>query len=91
MASPSSLPDLTFTELVAELVDLRERVAMLERRDVSTCGDLPGRSWYTIAEAADRLGCSTDAVRMRAKRGRLVTRRQGRTVYVSAASVEDLS
>jgi excisionase family DNA binding protein len=46
--------------------------------------------WLTVAAAAERLGCSPDAVRMRVRRGRLEARRQGRRVYVSAASVDRL-
>ncbi len=71
--------------LIRELVDqaLREHLAALE-------ADRPARPWLTLAEAADRLGCSPDAVRMRARRGRLDTRHQGRRLYVSAASVEAL-
>lgn len=41
--------------------------------------------WLTLQQAAERLGCSPTAVRMRASRGRLVTRRHGRRVYVFAA------
>ena len=48
------------------------------------------RAWLTLEEAGERLGCSPDAVRMRVKRGRLESRRQGRRVYVSAASVDRL-
>jgi excisionase family DNA binding protein len=68
------------TELVAEEVERR-----LDELD-------GGRSkeWYTLAEAGARLGCSRDAVRMRAKRGRLEARRMGRNVYVSARSVDGL-
>jgi excisionase family DNA binding protein len=43
-----------------------------------------------LEEAAERLGCTPDAVRMRVKRGRLDHRRQGRRVYVSAMSVDGL-
>jgi excisionase family DNA binding protein len=50
----------------------------------------PRRPWLTVAEAAEVLGCSPDAVRMRARRGRLETRRQGRRLYVAARSVESL-
>lgn len=46
-----------------------------------------GPRWLTLAQAAERLGCSSAAVRMRASRGRLETRRHGRRLYVSAASV----
>jgi hypothetical protein len=48
-------------------------------------------TWLTLEQAAERLACSPAAVRMRANRGRLVTRRHGRRVYVSAASVDDLA
>lgn len=50
-----------------------------------------GPRWLTFAQAAERLSCSPAAVRMRASRGRLQTRRQGRRVYVSAASVDELA
>jgi excisionase family DNA binding protein len=63
---------------IAELID--ERLAEHPARD--------GREWLTLEEAADLLGCSYDAVRKRARRGRLETRHQGRTVLVSARSVE---
>ncbi len=48
-------------------------------------------AWLTLEQAAERLGCSADAVRMRAKRGRLEHKRQGRRVYVSRASVDGLA
>ena len=48
------------------------------------------RAWLTLAEAAEQLGCTPDAVRMRINRGRLEHRRHGRRVYVSAASVDRL-
>jgi excisionase family DNA binding protein len=47
--------------------------------------------WLTLEQAAERLGCTPAAVRMRASRGRLQTRRHGRRVYVSAASVDELA
>jgi excisionase family DNA binding protein len=50
-----------------------------------------GARWLTLEQAAKRLDCSPDAVRMRVKRKRLEGRRQGRRLYVSAASVDDLS
>jgi excisionase family DNA binding protein len=51
----------------------------------------PGRQWLTLGEAAERLGCSRDAVRMRVNRGRLDHRRHGRRLYVSTNSVDRLS
>lgn len=71
--------------LVAELVEaaLSERLAEL--------GTAPARRrWLTLADAGERLGCSPDAVRKRAKRGRLDYRYQGRRMYVSADSVDEL-
>jgi excisionase family DNA binding protein len=49
------------------------------------------RKWLTVAEAAERLACTPDAVRMRCSRGRLEHRRQGRRLYVSAESVDRLA
>ncbi len=49
------------------------------------------RRWLTLDEAGERLGVSADAVRMRVRRGRLESRRQGRRLYVSADSVERLA
>lgn len=50
-----------------------------------------GPRWLTVEQAAERLACTPAAVRMRANRGRLDTRRHGRRVYVSAASVDNLA
>ena len=47
--------------------------------------------WLTLAQAAEQLDCSVDAVRMRVKRGRLESRRHGRRLYVSAESVKRLA
>ena len=50
-----------------------------------------GRKWFTVPEAALRLGCSEDAVRMRVARGRLKpNRRQGRRLYIAASAIDDL-
>lgn len=50
----------------------------------------PRRRWLSVKEAAAELACSPDAVRMRVKRGRLDSQRQGRRLYVSAESVNRL-
>jgi excisionase family DNA binding protein len=69
--------------LVDEVAVLREQVdGLLDERH--------GKRWLTLAEAAERLGCSPDAVRMRARRGRLEHRYQGRRLYVSADAVDRL-
>jgi excisionase family DNA binding protein len=69
--------------LVAELVE-RE----LDRRLDELHANAP--RWLTLDQAAERLGCSRDAVRMRVRRGRLEHRYQGRCLYVSADAVDRL-
>jgi excisionase family DNA binding protein len=75
-------PDLltALDDYISEVVE--ERLGRLPDRD--------GREWFTLEEAAQQLGCSYEAVRKRAKRGRLETRRHGRTVLVSARSLAAL-
>lgn len=46
--------------------------------------------WLTLEQAGELLGCSPDAVRMRVKRGRLESRRQGARLYVSRQSLDQL-
>ena len=57
---------------------------------LSSRPDPSARQWLTLDQAGELLGCSRDAVRMRARRGRLQTRRHGRCLYVSASSVAEL-
>jgi excisionase family DNA binding protein len=71
---------------IEQLVDERVATALASMPEAN--GVSP---WLTLEQAAERLGCSTDAVRMRAKRGRLKSRRQGRRVYVSRESVDGLA
>jgi excisionase family DNA binding protein len=73
-------------DAIEELVELRVREELAARD-----AQVEQRTWLTLEEAGEQLGCSPDAVRMRVRRGRLEARRQGRRVYVSAASVERLS
>jgi excisionase family DNA binding protein len=83
-----NLDALLGPELVAaieQLVD--ERVA---RAVAALQVPHPPTPWLTVPQAAVLLGCTPDAVRMRIRRGRLVTRRQGRRVYVARASVVQL-
>lgn len=68
-----------------------QRVAdEIERRGLVASPQANGTKWLTLEQAAGRLGCSPDAVRMRVSRGRLESRHQGRRVYVSAESVDRL-
>jgi hypothetical protein len=46
--------------------------------------------WLTLEEAGQRLGCSADAVRMGANRGRYESRYIGRRRYVSRVSVDGI-
>jgi excisionase family DNA binding protein len=69
------------------LEELARRAAELVRDELGE--QLRERKpWLTLAEAGERLGCSPDAVRMRARRGRLEHRYQGRRMYVSAEAVD---
>jgi Helix-turn-helix domain len=68
--------------LIAERVHERLAAAGAERD-----GD-PGL--VSLAEAARLLDCSPDAVRKRARRGRLDVRYHGRRVYVTRASLRRL-
>lgn len=47
--------------------------------------------WLTLEQAGERLGCSADAVRMAANRGRYESRHIGRRRYVSRASVDGVA
>lgn len=76
-----------FVAAVEQLVTERVQ-AELDARDAARPN---GRAWLTLEEAGEKLGCSADAVRMRVRRGRLDSRRQGRRLYVSAASLERLA
>lgn len=76
----------SIVDAIEQLVEQRVREE-LASRDTQAAQ----RTWLTLEEAGAQLGCSPDAVRKRVSRGRLEARRQGRRVYVSAASVERLS
>lgn len=73
-------------DAIEQLVEarVREELALRDAQTVS-------RTWLTLEEAGEQLGCSPEAIRGRIRRGRLEARRQGRRVYVSAASVESLA
>lgn len=89
MTAAARLEALLGPNLAGAILDaLREELAA-EHVDRSANGSTAPR-WLTLEQAGERLGCSADAVRMRVTRGRLVSRKQGRRVYVSAASVDGL-
>ena len=78
--------------LAAEVLDaLLGFVAEKVAAELASRPDPPAAPWLTLDQAGELLGCSRDAVRMRIKRGWLETRRQGRRIYVSAASVAELA
>jgi hypothetical protein len=86
--------DRLTTALAPEILDALEDL-VAERVATEIAGLAASRAddlkWLTLEQAGERLGCSSDAVRMRANRGRLETRQHGRRVYVSAASVDQLA
>jgi excisionase family DNA binding protein len=71
-----NLDELLGPELITAITRLvDERVA----RAVAELGvPAPPSSWLTVPQAAELLGCSEDAVRMRIQRGRLTVSTQGR-------------
>jgi excisionase family DNA binding protein len=79
-------------ELAAQLATHPRFQALVQARVEQTLAEREqhGRAWLTLTEAAERLGCTPDAVRMRINRGRLEYRRHGRRLYVHAASVDRL-
>jgi excisionase family DNA binding protein len=83
VTDPDALTE-AFRPLVVEVVEqeLDRRLDQLDRHTTPR--------WLTLEQAAPRLGCSRDAVRMRARRGRLEHRYQGRRLYVSADAVDRL-
>jgi hypothetical protein len=72
-------------DLIDAYLDERVEARVAELAPTATNG---APEWLTLEQAGERLDCSVDAVRMRAKRGRLVSRHIGRRVYVSRASVD---
>jgi DNA-directed RNA polymerase specialized sigma24 family protein len=74
-------------ELDRHIRRIAEEVADERLGQVSLTG---GREWLTARQAGEILDCSPEAIRKRAKRGRLVCRYQGTRLYVSAASVLEL-
>lgn len=86
MSPRQRLETLLAPEFVAALEELiAERVAEA-LADYAAADN--GPRWLPVAEAARREGCTTDAMRMRLARGRYETKRVGRSVLVSAASLD---
>jgi excisionase family DNA binding protein len=85
-------PDELLDELAAQLATHPRIEALVEARVQQALAgrEQRARVWLTLAEAAERLGCTPDAVRMRINRGRLDSRRHGRRLYVSASSIDRL-
>jgi hypothetical protein len=80
----TSRRDLLEAMLAPELIEalrefVREEVAEARREEHARA---ERGEWLPLADAAERLGCSTDAVRMRAMRKTIDARRQGRRWYV---------
>jgi helix-turn-helix protein len=69
---------------------LRPLVEEVVRSELAGGEPAEQKRWLTLSEAAGRLGCTPDAVRMRVRRGRLEHCYQGRRLYVSADSIDRL-
>jgi hypothetical protein len=82
--------ELLFSAQMLELLDehVREVAADAVRQELAR--QKAPKRWLTLGEAASRLGCSYDAMRMRAERGTVPARRQGGRVYVLASAIEEL-
>jgi hypothetical protein len=78
LLSPDVLDALD--EYVREIVDeaIREERARQPRRE-----------WLPLAEAAIEYGCKVNALRMRADRGKVESKKIGRLVYVRAPGADD--
>jgi hypothetical protein len=74
--------ELHIPDEVVERIAERAAALVLERSHPAT------PEWLTLEEAGHRIGCSADAVRMAANRGRYESRYIGRRRYVSRASVD---
>ncbi len=76
MSAAARLEALVGPNLAGAILDaLREELAA-ELVDRPANGSHEPR-WLTLEQAGERLGCSADAVRMRVKRGRLVSAGRG--------------
>jgi DNA-directed RNA polymerase specialized sigma24 family protein len=79
---------LTVPDELVEAIAERAAAIVVERFEDRVAKN--GPRWLTLKQASKRLDCSEDAVRMRARRGRLKYRHHGSRMYVEAASVDDL-
>jgi excisionase family DNA binding protein len=77
--------------LIERLVDERVEEKLAAALDALRTESHAGPRWLTYEQAGERMGCTADAVRMRANRGRLTCRRIGRSVYVSAEDVDGIT
>src|SRR5262249_39079563 len=80
-----SFLDLLSPQLRSEieaLVDERIAQALRSQRN--------GQRFLSVRQAAELYGCSERAIRGRAARGRVVTRRSGRTVLIDVQATERL-
>jgi helix-turn-helix protein len=81
----------TFAPEVVYALDLYVREIAIEIAETHRNQFADGKPWLTVREAARALDCSPEAVRARCRRGRLEHRYQGRRVYVSARSIQELA
>ena len=82
----SALEDFAYAARILVRAMVHEEV----NAQLAELAPAPHREWRTLAEAAEYLGCSSDAVRMRGNRGQLEKKKVGRRVYVSWKSIHRL-
>jgi excisionase family DNA binding protein len=70
----------------AALEELRSFVR--DEIDAALRASRDGRRWMTVAECARYLGISETAVRRRIARGRIPTKRQGRSVLIDRQALD---
>jgi hypothetical protein len=71
----------------AHIVELLDRIDELRVR-LEAIESGSDRDWLTLVEAAEREGCSYDAMRMRVERGRYERKNVGARIMVAARSLD---
>lgn len=87
--SPGELLELVFSPQLLELLDEHVREVAVEATRKALLRQELG--WLTVKEAARREGVSARAIQKRVERGTVVSRRQGKLIYVRADNVRDVS
>jgi hypothetical protein len=90
MADPRAVLNRALAPEVVSAIAMLIAEAVADELQAALISAPPPKPWLTLREAGEALGCSPEAVYMRARRGRLESRYHGRRLYVSAASISTL-